>query len=133
MSNEASTTVADRSVKAISAVVAGLSKVVELAGLRAELDITRANATAATETAVNAASQQLHARYGAQLKSLEAEHKVANAELVAELRAVNERNKFLVDELAKARQDLVAERDARIKIAQAEAGRQGVVVNAGKQ
>ena len=205
MSNEASTTVisvADRSVKAISAAVAGLSKVVgdinslstvaetlsadiqqkegqlydlnrqldlntrtakaelavrvaedengvlsnllvknglarvtnsELAGLRTELDTTRANAAAATEAAVNAASQQLHARYGAQLKSLEAEHKVANAELVAELRAVNERNNFLVDELAKARQDLVAERDARIKIAQAEAGRQGVVVNAGKQ
>lgn len=53
--------------------------------------------------------------------------------MVAGLRAVTERNAFLTDELVEARNELTAERAARIEIAKAEAGRQGVVVNAGKQ
>lgn len=195
-------TVADRSVKAIGAATAGLSKVVaevlaltatlenlsgdiqqkesQLADLTRQLDLNARNAKAelavrvaeaetevlhvllaknklakvttdelqklvddlqtakntaaeSIATAVKNAESALHAQYGSKLRSQEADFKVANAELVADLRAVKERNQFLTDELVKARQDLTAERDARIQIAKAEAGRQGVVVNAGKQ
>lgn len=105
----------------------------ELTNVTTELARTRNEAAATTEAAVKAAESSLHAQYNSKLKMQEADFRVVNAEVVAKLTALTERNQFLVDELAKARQDLVAERDARIKIAQAEAGRQGVVVNAGKQ
>lgn len=113
----------------------GLARIsdADLASLNTNLTYATANAAANTEAAVKAAENSLHASYNGKLKAQEAEFKVANAEITANLRALSERNQFLVEELAKARQDLVAERDARIKIAQAEAGRQGVVVNAGKQ
>lgn len=101
--------------------------------LRQNLAQTTANATVNTEAAVKAAESSLHAAYGSKLKAVEADFKIANADLVARGAAASERIQFLTEELAKARQDLVAERDARIKIAQAEATRQGVVVNAGKQ
>lgn len=195
-------TTADRSVKAITAATAGLSKVVaevvalggisetlsadiqqkegQLADLTRQLDLNTRTAAAelnvrvaeaentvlhqllsknnlarisneslsqlqenlanacdtveiSVTNAVKAAESALHSKYNSMLKAQEAEFKVANAEGAARISSLSERNQFLVDELAKARQDLVAERDARIKIAQAEAGRQGVVVNAGKQ
>jgi len=96
-------------------------------------DIAVANKEEAISAAVKSAESALHAQYNAKLNGQHAEFKVANAELVADLRAVKERNTFLTDELTKVRYDLAAERDARIQIAKAEAGRQGVVVNAGKQ
>lgn len=195
-------TTADRSVKAITAATAGLSKVVaevvalggisetlsadiqqkegQLADLTRQLDLNTRTAAAelnvrvaeaenvvlhqllsknslawiSNETlnqlqeslanardtveisvadAVKAAESALYGQFTAKLKTQEADFKVANAELVADLRAVKERNTFLSEELVKARADLTAERAARIEIAKAEAGRQGVVVNAGKQ
>lgn len=105
----------------------------DLTKLREEFEIEKDNNEARVEAAVKAAESNLHASYNSKLKAQEADFKVAFAESAAKITALTERNQFLVDELAKARQDLVAERDARIKIAQAEAGRQGVVVNAGKQ
>jgi len=106
---------------------------VDLENLKLELDAVRSGAAGMVESAVKSAEASLYAQFNAKLKAQEADFKVANAELVADLRAVKERNQFLADELVKARQDLTAERDARIQIAKAEAGRQGVVVNAGKQ
>lgn len=91
------------------------------------------NSEHVTDTAVKAAEASLYAQFNSKFKAQEADFKVANAELVADLRALKERNQFLADELVKARAELTAERDARIQIAKAEAGRQGVVVNAGKQ
>lgn len=105
----------------------------DLDSLKQNLAQTTANAAATTDAAVKSAEASLHAAYNSKLKTQDAEFKVANADLVARAAAANERIQFLTEVLAKARQDLVAERDARIKIAQAEAGRQGVVVNAGKQ
>lgn len=96
-------------------------------------DIAVANKEEAISAAVKSAESALHAQYNAKLNGQHAEFKVANAELAADLRAVKERNIFLTEELTKVRYDLAAERDARIQIAKAEAGRQGVVVNAGKQ
>lgn len=91
------------------------------------------DATLNTEAAVKATESAMFSKYNAIIKDQEAGFKVASAELVADLRAVKERNAFLTEELVKARADLTAERAARIEIAKAEAGRQGVVVNAGKQ
>lgn len=96
-------------------------------------DIAIASKEEAISAAVQSAESALHGQYNNKLRNQEADFKVASAELVAELRAVKERNVFLTDELVKARNELTAERDARIQIAKAEAGRQGVVVNAGKQ
>lgn len=104
-----------------------------LSELQDNLSDARSTVELAVADAVKAAESALHASYGGKLRSQEADFKVANAEGTARISALSERNQFLVEELAKARQDLVAEREARIKIAQAEAGRQGVVVNAGKQ
>lgn len=105
----------------------------DLAALYEDLGVAQSSTEAAVKTAVQAAEAALHASYNSKLRTQEADFKIANAELIADLRAVRERNDFLTQELAKIRGDLVAEREARIKIAQAEAGRQGVVVNAGKQ
>lgn len=101
--------------------------------LSEDRDIAVASKEEAISAAVQSAESALHSQYNSKLRSQEADFKVANAELVAELRAVKERNTFLTDELIKARNELTAERAARIEIAKAEAGRQGVVVNAGKQ
>lgn len=104
-----------------------------LGELQESLNNALSGAAAAVEGAVKAAEAALHARYGAAMKSAESDFKVANAEIAAKNAALVERNALLIEDLATARRELTAEREARIKIAQAEAGRQGVVVNAGKQ
>jgi len=101
--------------------------------LQDNLTDARSNVDLRVADAVKSAESSLYAQFTAKLQKQESDFKVANAELVADLRAVKERNQFLADELVKARAELTAERDARIQIAKAEAGRQGVVVNAGKQ
>lgn len=45
----------------------------------------------------------------------------------------DERITFLTGEIAALRGQIEAERNTRLEIAKADAGRQGVVVNAGKQ
>lgn len=107
--------------------------IVERNTMTADLNNALSGAAAAVEGAVKAAESALHAKYGSHIRSLESDHKVANAEVNAKVAQLTDRNAFLVTELENARRELTAEREARIKIAQAEAGRQGVVVNAGKQ
>ncbi len=107
--------------------------IAERARLLEDRDTAIASKEEAISAAVQSAESALHAQYGSKLRSQESDFKVASAELVAGLRAVTERNAFLTDELVEARNELTAERAARIEIAKAEAGRQGVVVNAGKQ
>lgn len=104
-----------------------------LGELQDNLNAARTSTEDAVNSAVKSAEASLYAQFNSKLLKQESEFKVANAELVADLRALKERNQFLAEELVKARQELTAERDARIQIAKAEAGRQGVVVNAGKQ
>ena len=66
------------------------------------------------------------------LANQEANHRVQIAELTANSKAKDDRVVMLTEQLQAARDDLKAERDARVKTAEYESGRQGVVVNAGK-
>lgn len=108
-------------------------KATDLETLHVDLGAARSDVAEKIATAVQAAESSLHASYQSKLSAQSSDFKVATAELTAELRAIKERNSFLTMELDRVRSDLVAEREARIKIAQADASRQGVVVNAGKQ
>lgn len=113
----------------------GLSRIksTDLSNLLLDLEAARRDVAEKIAAAVQAAESSLHGSYQTKLGRQDSDFKVATAELTAELRAIKERNSFLTQELERVRSDLVAEREARIKIAQADASRQGVVVNAGKQ
>ena len=113
----------------------GLSRIksTDLSNLLLDLEAARRDVAEKIAAAVQAAESSLHGSYRTKLSEQDSAFKVATAELTAELRAIKERNLFLTQDLERVRGDLVAEREARIKIAQADASRQGVVVNAGKQ
>lgn len=113
----------------------GLSRIksTDLSNLLLDLEAARRDVAEKIAAAVQAAESSLHGSYQAKLNRQDSDFKVATAELTAELRAIKECNLFLTQELERVRGDLVAEREARIKIAQTDASRQGVVVNAGKQ
>lgn len=105
----------------------------ELTNLAKELQTAQADNQAAIDTAVAAASKELNASWGAKLGAVENAHKVETATLKAEATSKDERISFLTGEIAALRNQIEAERNTRLEIAKADAGRQGVVVNAGKQ
>lgn len=104
----------------------------ELSQLKSDLEVALESNEQAIESAVAAAnresSRDKHAALGAQ----ESQHKVAIAELNANASARNEKISFLENQVASLQQQIKDERDTRLAIAQADAQRQGVVVNNGK-
>lgn len=101
-------------------------------GLRAELAISQQNNAEAVESAVADVKRSAAIELNAVKANLESAHKVAIAELTANSKAKDDRIAMLTEQLEAARGDLKAERETRLEIAKADANRQGVVVNTGK-
>lgn len=101
-------------------------------GLRHELAVAQSGNEDAINTAVDAAKRSAAIELNAVKSNLESAHKVAIAELNANTKADKDRIAMLTEQLEAARADLKAERETRLEIAKADANRQGVVVNTGK-
>lgn len=105
----------------------------ELTQLSKDLQAAKDGNQAAIDAAVAATTKELSAAANAQIASLKNAHAVETATLKAEAVSKDERITFLTGEIAALRSQIEAERNTRLEIAKADAGRQGVVVNAGKQ
>lgn len=105
----------------------------ELTNLAKELQTAKADNQAAIDAAVAAATKEAAIAANSQIASLKNAHAVETATLKAEAVSKDERITFLTGEIAALRSQIEAERQTRLEIAKADAGRQGVVVNAGKQ
>lgn len=79
-------------------------------------------------SAIAAASEKMAADHSLEITKLNSEHSVATAEANAKIGALQDKVSHLEAGLENARNDLTAERNARVAIAEAEAGRQPVVV-----
>lgn len=101
-------------------------------GLRNELAVAQDSNEDAINSAVAAAERSAAIQLNAVKSNLESAHKVAIAELNANTKADKDRIAMLTEQLEAARTDLKAERETRLEIAKADANRQGVVVNTGK-
>lgn len=101
-------------------------------GLRNELSVAQDSNEDAINAAVAAAERSAAIQLNAVKSNLESAHKVAIAELNANTKADKDRIAMLTEQLEAARADLKAERETRLEIAKADANRQGVVVNTGK-
>ena len=101
-------------------------------GLRNELAVAQDSNKDAINAAVAAAERSAATQLNAVKSNLESAHKVAIAELNANSKADKDRIAMLTEQLEAARADLKAERETRLEIAKADANRQGVVVNTGK-
>ncbi|HDR2377020.1 TPA: hypothetical protein QCH88_004261 [Enterobacter asburiae] len=100
--------------------------------LRNELAVAQDNNEDAINAAVADVKRSAAIELNAVKSNLESAHKVEMAELTANSKAKDDRIAMLTEQLEAARADLKAERETRLAIAQADAGRQGVVVNTGK-
>lgn len=107
--------------------------VVDLSDLRDKLTAAISGTEAAVDAAIKNTTASLSAQHNAIINNLKSSHQVDSATTAARVTALEDRNAFLVAEVASLRQQVDAERQTRLEIARAEAGRQGVVVNAGKQ
>jgi len=103
-----------------------------ISDLQTELASTKAGVDAAIAEAVKAAEIRVSSACQAQLAAKEAAHNVESATLRANTTAQAERNGFLSAQIAQLQAEIQKERDARVAIAQADAAKQGVIVNAGK-
>ena len=72
------------------------------------------------------------AEFQAKLKEAESAHRINVAELTAKSNAKDDKITMLEAQVAQLQFDIKAERETRLAIAQAESGRQGVVVNTSK-
>lgn len=72
------------------------------------------------------------AEFQAKLKEAESAHRINVAELTAKSNAKDDKIKMLEAQVAQLQSDIKSERETRLAIAQAEAGRQGVIVNTSK-
>lgn len=79
-------------------------------------------------SAIATASEKMSADHSLEISKLNSEHSVATAEANAKIGALQDKVSHLETGLINARDDLNAERQARVAIAEAEAGRQPVVV-----
>ena len=104
----------------------------EVQTLRDELYNAQTGNSQAIEDAVSQAQSNAARELNARLATQTAEHKVQIAELNANAGAKDQKITFLESQVAELRKQIDAERETRLAIAQAESGRQGVVVNAGK-
>ena len=101
-----------------------------------DLENMLAQSQASNEIAVAAAVKEAEARvsasFQARIAAANSDHKVETATLSATNGSLAERNVFLTAQINQLQAEIQKERDARVKIAEAESKQQGVVVNAGK-
>lgn len=93
---------------------------------------SKADLESAEYKAVREAEQRVSAQYQARISTQEANHKVEIAELNANAKADKQAIATLTEQVNQLREDLKAEREARVAMAEAAAKAQGVVVNTGK-
>ena len=74
-------------------------------------------------------TRSIYATSAAQLAALKAEHAVDTANISADLKAAHMQISFLQRQVVDLQAQVEADRTARVEIAKAESGRQGVVVN----
>ena len=99
--------------------------------LKSDLAAAVLDNEAEVKRAVDAAVSSTTAGFRQQLLQKESDHRVAIAELNANSAAKDNRIEFLEKQNESLQESIKAERDTRLEIAKADAGRQGVVVNAG--
>ena len=100
--------------------------------LEKQIQVLTNETTNAVDAAVKAETAKLTAAAVAQLAAKESAHQVEIATLKANNSSLTERIGFLTAQIAQLQNEIQQERNARIQIAQADAAKQGVVVNAGK-
>ncbi|MBD0905752.1 hypothetical protein HA444_24355 [Klebsiella grimontii] len=104
----------------------------DLDTLNSDLVAAKTDNDFAVSEAREAGYQAAAAKFGAENRELASQHKVELAEHKAQATAKNQRISDLEAQVAELRDQITAERDTRLEIARADAGRAGVVVNAGK-
>lgn len=105
---------------------------VELTQLKRDLEKALDNNEEAVNTAREAGYSAAASEFTAEINQLKSDHRVEMAELNASSAAKDSRIEFLESQVAQLQGELKAERETRLKIAEADSRRQGVVVNAGK-
>lgn len=100
--------------------------------LEKQIQVLTNETTSAVDAAVKAETAKLTAAAVAQLAAKESAHQVEIATLKANNSSLTERIGFLTAQITQLQNEIQQERNARIQIAQADAAKQGVVVNAGK-
>ncbi|MFP8559559.1 hypothetical protein ACLH2J_25120 [Klebsiella michiganensis] len=104
----------------------------DLDALNSDLVAAKTDNDFAVSEAREAGYQAAAAKFGAENRELASQHKVEMAEHKAQATAKNQRISDLEAQVTELRDQITAERNTRLEIARADAGRQGVVVNAGK-
>ena len=104
----------------------------DLDSLNSELVAAKTDNEYAVSEAREAGYQAAAAKFGAENRELASQHKVELAEFKAQAVAKNQRISDLEAQVSELRWQITAERETRLEIAKADAGRAGVVVNAGK-
>ncbi|HFG0035287.1 hypothetical protein [Klebsiella pneumoniae] len=104
----------------------------DLDALNSDLAAAKTDNDFAVSEAREAGYQAAAAKFGAENRELASQHKVELAEHKAQATAKNQRISDLEAQVTELRDQITAERNTRLEIARADAGRQGVVVNAGK-
>lgn len=105
----------------------------DFATIKGQLAAAEADNSKQIADAVAATERSLHAKYNSEISQLKSTHAVEGANVNAKVSSLEDRNNFLIGEIAELRKQIDDERKTRLAIAQADASRQGVVVNAGKQ
>ena len=100
--------------------------------LLSELEVLKKDNEASISAAVKVATEQLSVTHKGISDRQEAAHQVEIATLKASNTSLEERNQFLQTQIEALQNQITSEREARIAIAQAEANKQGVVINTGK-
>ena len=104
----------------------------DLDSLNSDLVAAKTDNDFAVSEAREAGYQAAAAKFGAENRELASQHKVELAEFKAQATAKNQRISDLEAQVEELRGQITAERETRLEIARADAGRAGVVVNAGK-
>lgn len=101
----------------------------DLKKLEIELDEAKSDNTETIEKAVNAAKKVLHVEYGGQISSLKADHKVDVAQKDAKINSLELQIDFLEQNVESLKETINDERNARIRIAEADSKKIPVQVN----
>lgn len=104
----------------------------ELDSLNSELVAAKTDNDFAVSEAHENGYKAAASKFGAENRELVSQHKVELAEHKAQATAKNQRISDLEAQVSELRDQITAERNTRLEIARADAGRAGVVVNAGK-
>lgn len=105
---------------------------VDFEKLNSDLEAASTNNEFAVSEAREAGYKEASVALNAQIGQMKSSHSVEMAEFKAQATAKDQRIRDLEAQVTDLRSQIDAERQTRLEIAKADAGRQGVVVNAGK-